>query len=105
MRSMQSWKERALSRRNFLRTAAGAAGAIGAGVLWPVPALAGDRNDPRPIPGGITVVIGDESFFIHHFPSVRSGVEPSEITDFRGAVSNCRILGTGTGTNTQTGEQ
>ena len=104
--NVKRWEERAGSRRQFLRTTAGVAGgALGAGLLFPTRAWARHHADPRPIPGGITVIIGDEEFFIHHFPSVRSGLEPSEITDFRGAVSNCRILGTGTGTDTRTGEQ
>src|SRR5438552_2491598 len=44
------WK-RALSRRQFLWTAAGTAAALGTGLILPTPALAAGR-DPRPIPGG-----------------------------------------------------
>lgn len=97
--------ESGLSRRRFFRMAAGATGvALGSRLLLPATARADDDDaDPRPIPGGITVRIGDEAFFIHHFPPV-SGNEPSNITDFNGFVGNSRIFGAGTGLNTETGE-
>ena len=93
--------EPSLSRRQFLRTGAGVA--LGAS-LW-LPARAWARRDvaPRPIPGGTTIVIGDQQFFIHHFP-VTGPTEPSEITDLNGHAGDCRILGSGLGTNTDTGE-
>jgi hypothetical protein len=65
--------------------------------------LARHHVAPRPIPGGITVVIGDEQFPIHHFP-VTGPVEPSEITDLNGHSGDCRILGSGLGIDTDTGE-
>jgi hypothetical protein len=99
-----SARQKNLSRRQFLRgTAAVAGAALGANLLWPSRAWAGHHVPPRPIPGGITVVIGDEQFPIHHFP-VTGPVEPSEITDLNGHCGDCRILGTGTGINTDTGE-
>lgn len=97
--------EHGLSRRRFLRTAAGlTAGAIGSGLVLPTWAWADQHADPKPIPGGTTLTFGDQQFFIHHFPPASEN-EPSQITDFIGDVGNCRILGTGTGTNTDTGEQ
>jgi hypothetical protein len=98
-------EERRLSRRRFLRTAAGlTSGLVGSGLLFPRWAWAQHHADPKPIPGGVTLVFGNEQFFIHHFPPASEN-EPSQITDFVGNVSNCRIFGTGTGTNTETGTQ
>ena len=98
-------EERGLSRRRFLRTAVSlTGGVIGSGLLFPKWAWAQQRADPKPLPGGTTVVFGNEQFFIHHFPPASEN-EPSQITDFDGYVGNCRIFGTGTGTNTATGEQ
>jgi hypothetical protein len=104
--------ERAVCRRKFLSVAAGTVGgALGAGLLWPTRARADDDDDdddetvmPRPIPGGTLLVFGNEQFFIHHFAPA-SGSEPSEITDLNGLVGLNRIFGTGTGTDTQTGDQ
>jgi hypothetical protein len=48
---MFSPRRRALSRRRFLQAVAGTAGALGAGLLLPRPALAAGR-DPNPNPGG-----------------------------------------------------
>jgi hypothetical protein len=98
-------EERGLSRRRFLRTAAGlTGGVIGSGLLFPKWAWAQHHADPKPIPGGITIVIGNEQFFVHHFPPASEN-EPSQIGDFDGFVGNCRVFGTGTGTNTDTGQQ
>jgi hypothetical protein len=96
-------EQRVLSRRQFLRTSAGVAGAaFGASLLWPGRAWARHHVAPRPIPGGQTVVIGDEQFFIHSFPIGPD--EPSKITDLNGHASICRILGSGLGIDTDTGE-
>jgi hypothetical protein len=99
-------RNRALSRRQFLgTTAAGAAGlALGSSLLLPGAAHAKTRSAPKPIPGGTTIIIGNETFFIHHYPFVAVD-EPSEITDFDGLVADTRVLGSGTGTNTITGDQ
>jgi hypothetical protein len=102
--SLLRWTKRAPSRRQFLRTAAGAAGGVlGASLWFPARAWARRNVAPKPIPGGTTIVIGDEEFFIHHFP-VTGPTEPSEITDLNGHSGDCRVLGSGTGINTDTGE-
>jgi len=95
-----------LTRRRFIRTTTGAAGALATASLWlPARALADDDEvatvAPRPIPGGVTVF----GVFIHHFPIVVPPAlrEPSQITDFKGIVTNCRVRGRGTGTDTRTG--
>lgn len=94
-----------LTRRRFIG-ATGAASALATAGLWlPARALADDDEvatvAPRPIPGGVTVF----GIFIHHFPiAVPPAVrEPSQITDFKGIVTNCRVRGRGTGTDTRTG--
>ena len=98
-------EERGLSRRRFLRAAAClTGGALGSGLLFPRWAWGQHPADPKPIPGGVTITIGSEQFPVHHFPPA-SGNEPSQITDFAGDVGNCRVFGTGTGTNTETGMQ
>jgi hypothetical protein len=106
MKQQRLAQERGLSRRRFFRIAAGlTGGVIGSGLLFPKWAWGQQHPaDPKPIPGGITIVIGNEQFPVHHFPPASEN-EPSQITDFAGDVGNCRIFGTGTGTNTETGEQ
>ena len=90
--------ERALSRRQLLGTAAGAAGIAATAGLWsPVRAqaagLAGSR--PRPIPGGTQV--GGLGLFHFYFPTAHNPVgatdtiesgrgDPSTITDFNGFI-------------------
>src|SRR5207245_3756552 len=101
-------RERALSRRWFLRAAAGTLGALGAGFLWPTWSLAAGR-DPKPIPGGSPNPVGGP--FIHNndpgpadATTGSPGGEPSLITDFDGFVGVAHVQGTGTGTNTDTGD-
>jgi len=102
--------EHAISRREFLGATAGAAGVMATSGLWmPTLALADDIAvvAPRPIPGGITVPISPP-VFIHHFPisittNPFSTNDPSQITDFDGFVTNCRVRGSGTGTDISTG--
>ena len=94
--------ERAMSRRQFVKTATGAAGlALGAGIFKPDLALAKARrpapSDPRPIPGGIQPFPGGEIF--HVFEPVL-GNEPSTITDFNGSIGITNLRGMGTGTDT-----
>ena len=90
-----------MSRRQFIKAAAGTAGILlGSGLWMPALAQVAGPADPRPIPGG-TQYLGLEEVF-HIFDSV-SGVEPSTITDFNGAISRMRVQGTGTGTDTATG--
>ena len=57
---------------------------------------------PKPIPGGVTVPV--LNIPIHHYPPKPGGQleamdEPSQITDFDGIVTDCRIFGEGTGTD------
>jgi len=86
-----------LSRRRFIRGAAGVAGtaaAFGSGLLRPTLAFAGNPK-PRPVPGGLDVPgLGHFDVWV---PG--KGNEPSTITDFRGDVAVADILGTGTGTD------
>jgi hypothetical protein len=88
-----------ISRRNFLRSAAGAAGLA----FW-IPGLAeaegkGKSEAPKPIPGGVSPL----GIAIHHFPvqptatPFDSLTEPSQITDFKGFVGLNRIRGAGRG--------
>ena len=87
------------SRRNFLTSAAGAAGLA----FWlPQPARAGQGRgksvDPKPIPGGVSPL----GIFIHHFPAQPTATplsalnDPSQITDFKGFVGLNRVRGGGT---------
>lgn len=89
-----------VSRRNFLTSAAGAAG-LG---FW-LPDLAhagvqgvGKSAAPKPIPGGVAPL----GIFIHHFPAQLTAApldtlnEPSQITDFKGFVGLTRLRGAGT---------
>jgi len=77
-----------------------------------LPALAGEREDEdevvaaaRPIPGGVTVgppAISLPPVFIHHFPFAAAAIpfhDPSQMTDFKGFVTDCRVTGRGTGTD------
>jgi len=104
----RSW-ERALSRRQFLRTSGGAL--LGAGLgsalgskLWPSRmAAAHGAHQPVPIPGGTPVLGG--AFHVYG-PGLIDPVdaEPSSITDFNGFLGIAFISGTVTRTNTRTGE-
>jgi|GraSoiStandDraft_12_1057312.scaffolds.fasta_scaffold97180_2 hypothetical protein len=89
-----------VSRRQFVTLAT----AFALGPRLHLPRLAGAQDTvmPKPIPGGITVPILNVS--IHHYPPKPGGKleemdEPSQITDFDGLVTNCRIFGEGTGTD------
>ena len=105
-----------VSRRRFLGFTAGAVAGVATSSLS-LPALASehhrDHQDcedervaaPRPIPGGVTVgppAISPPPVLVHHFPFVAAAIpfrEPSEITDFKGLVTSCRVTGKGTGTD------
>ena len=98
-----------MSRRCFLRTAAGTLGALGAGLLLPTPAWAAGR-DPNPIPGGFADPFGGPFPIVHtNNPEGPAdmpppgGNDPSSITDFDGFIGATRLQGTGTGTDTTTG--
>jgi hypothetical protein len=88
------------SRRNFLTSAAGAAGLA----FW-LPELVqaggqgtGKSAAPTPIPGGVSPL----GIFIHHFPAQLTAApldtlsDPSQITDFKGFVGLTRLRGAGT---------
>jgi hypothetical protein len=99
--------ERAMSRRQFVKTATGATAlALGAGLIRPGQALAGSGvarrapSDPNPIPGGIQP-FGPGTELFHVIPP-GPGNEPSAITDFNGSVALSNVRGMGTGTNTLT---
>lgn len=102
------FRQRAMSRRQFARTAAGAAvfgAAVGSGLMRPV--LGGGPGSlvPVPIPGG-TPALGGE---FHVFAPGPGGLDPSDaepatITDFNGFVGLAYLSGTVMQTNTTTGE-
>ena len=89
-----------LSRAQFLRrTAVAAGGVAGLGLVGPQWAYAANRS-PRPIPGGF-----DENFnivpsdpFIHVLPPA-VGFEMSTITDFNGVIAAAEIQGTAHGSD------
>lgn len=104
---------RAMSRRQFARTASAVVvgAALGAG-LWR-PGLAEAKKGPReshepiPIPGGTPVLGGS----FHVFAPGPAGIgldpidaEPATITDFNGFLGLAYISGQVTQTNTATGE-
>jgi hypothetical protein len=89
-----------MSRRRFIRTAAGATGVALTSTLWrPGLAWARGSTEPRPIPGGTDLPFG----FFHFFFPAHKG-EPSTITDFNGFVAVADLEGTGVGTDPDTGE-
>ena len=98
------WERAMLSRRQFIGTSVGAASAVLSSGLW-LPAVAhADENDhvaPRPIPGG-TPILGPGTEVFHVFLP-EHGSEPSTIFDFKGFVGVAHLQGTGTGTDTSTG--
>src|SRR5437588_150043 len=92
------WRH-ALSRRQFLHSAAGAAGLA---LAWgPGLAKADGSGDPVPIPGGI----GGGVFRVFG-PALLgpANQEPSTITNFNGFVGLAYINGMVTQTNTRTGQ-
>jgi hypothetical protein len=90
--------ERAMSRRQFIGTSAAASGAALSSPLWaPLLAEANDLVEPKPIPQ--TVAPGAPFHIV--LPGPQS--EPSTITDFRGMVGVADLVGTGWGTDTNTG--
>lgn len=105
-----------VSRRRLI-AGLGAAGGLLLGSGFPKTAFAIDGDDdsesrpdfgPNPIPGGVAP-FKPFGIFIHHTPPSPTGPlskihDPSNITDFDGFVGFTRIRGTGTGTDTKTGE-
>jgi hypothetical protein len=89
-----------MSRRHFIGAAAATTGAVLGSGLW-IPAIAlADGSTPRHIPGGFHAF---GKFFHVFLPGPVN--EPSTITDFHGFVGVAEIQGSGTGTNTRTGEK
>jgi hypothetical protein len=107
--------ERALTRRQFLGTAAVAGGAAATAALW-TPILAEAASGPatpKPIPGG-TLLPFQPTPFHFYFPTanpfssftVENGQgDPSLIFDFDGSVAVAELTGTGVGTNTSTDKE
>jgi len=121
-RLRRSWG-RGLSRRNFIRTAAGTAGGgviVGSGLWKPLMANADDEDEghcgvPLPIP---QLTVGPPPVPAHFFfpgpvdgsaaATDPHGVEPngrdpSTITNFEGFIGNVDLDFSGTGTDTETG--
>jgi hypothetical protein len=98
--------QRAMSRRQFARTAAGIAmvgATLGSGWWRPGLAKASGSNEPVPIPGGFQA--GGQTF--HVFAPGDGNppdLEPSTITDFNGFVGLAYLDGMVTQTNTKTGQ-
>jgi hypothetical protein len=91
----------ALSRREFLGMAAGAAGLLlGSSVLSP--ARAAVCADPRPIPGGFAEF---GHFYHQRYPNQDTAdtEDPSTITDFNGHIGLAYVEGMGTHTDKTTG--
>jgi len=100
-----------VSRRNFLVFTAGSVAGVATSSLS-LPAFAGEHEEEdevvaaaRPIPGGVLVGPPNISLppvFIHHFPFASAAIpfhDPSQMTDFKGFVADCRVTGRGTGTD------
>ncbi len=100
--------ERFISRRQFVRTAAGAASlALSGSALWRPVVLRAQSGGamPKPLPGGTNTPWG---VFIHHYAPKPGGDlaaldDPSQITDLDGWVCDSRTFGMGTGTDVKTG--
>ena len=101
--------QRAMSRRQFARTAAGTAtvgAALGAELWRPRLAEAHGSHEPIPLLGGTPILGGG----FHLFGPTPDGsfdpidAEPSTITDFDGFLGLAYISGTVTRTNTETRE-
>jgi len=109
--------QRALSRRQFVRTAAGATAMVVGSGLWVPSLVAADDDDddkpghgnaePKPIPGGtdLYALLGQGHGPTFHFFFPKYGQEVSTVGDFDGFVAAAEIQGTGTATNTATGEK
>ena len=106
----QHFWQRAMARRQFLRTTAGmTALAVGAG-LWSPAAASDDSHKhgavaPNPIPLGLQLgnLVGHPSDQLFHIYFPVFGNEVSTITDFNGYVAAAEVQGVGTGTNTDDG--
>ena len=101
------FRERALSRRRFVQTAAGAAMVVGAGLWLPASAAAAPpgTGQPKPIPGGtdLLALLGLGSGPTYHFFFPAFGQEVSTVGDLNGFVAAAEIQGSGTATDTASG--
>jgi len=109
--------QRALSRRQFVRTAAGATAMVVGSGLWMPNLVAADDDkgrkpgsgiaDPKPIPGGTDLLslLGQGPGPTFHFFFPAFGQEVSTITDFDGFVAAAEIQGSGTAKHTGTGKK
>jgi hypothetical protein len=97
-----------VSRRQFVRTTAGAmaAGAALGHAIWPGAIHAAkSAGEPLPIPGGTPALGGAFHVYGPGAPSLDPvSAEPSSITDFNGVVGLAYISGTVKRTNNSTGE-
>jgi hypothetical protein len=84
-----------LSRRAFLGSMAGVAGAAAGASLVPTGVLAKESN-PAPKPTKNTVALNGVTFSVTFFAP---GVDPSSIWDFNGVAGVADVQGTGTATN------
>jgi len=85
-----------LSRRAFIGSMAGAAGAaVGAG-LFPSTVLAGGTSNAAPKPTTNVFSLNGLDF---HFTFFGPGIDPSSIWDFNGFVGVADVQGTGQATN------
>src|SRR5882724_36562 len=111
-RHAHTWAH-AFSRRDFIRTAAGAGAAgflISSGLFSTT--VAASSTDPKPIPGGEQLLFPDPTVFhlhLHGFPPFPDNnpatKDPSVITDFNGHIGLAYVNGTGTHTDLVSGVQ
>jgi len=87
-----------LSRRAFIGTSAGAAGALvgASSLLRPVSGLAAKPFNAAPRPTANVLSLGGLDFHLTFFGA---GIDPSSIGDFNGFVGVAEVQGTGTATN------
>lgn len=109
--------QRALSRRQFVRTAAGTTAMVVGSGLWVPSLVAADDDDdhkpghgtpdPKPIPGGtdLFALLGQGPGPIFHFFFPAFGQEVSTVGDFDGFVAAAEIQGTGMATDTVSGKK
>ena len=84
-----------LSRRAFIGSMAGVAGAAAGAGIFPATVLAKESN-PAPRPTTNTQIVGGVTFDVTFFGP---GIDPSSIWDFNGLVGVAEVQGTGTATN------
>ena len=86
----------AFSRRAFMGSVAGVAGAAIGGGLLPGSVLAAKPANAAPKPTSSTVTLNGVTFQLSFFGP---GIDPSSIGDFNGFVGVADVQGTGTATN------